>query len=344
MTLIRCGVLLALLVSTGCATGIGNTPIDGTFWWMNPQDARRPIALWNDDLDELETLGLTTMILTGPYVGEQIPPGYADPMDAFFSEADQRGFSLYVDTLASSEWWLQEDFSDEVAGARARIRDLITRYGHFDSFKGFYIPYEIYALWDEDRQKVFHLFQEVAAACKEVAPDKPVLVSPFFVLDRDGYLGDFRWASPDEYREMWTALLGQADIDIVALQDSGEHLAFYTLDDRRPFFEAMAAACDATDTQLWANVELGEMNVTSFEDYVARFGLKTHVNDPRTKLYWRAVPADKLVEKLAFAREFTPTVVSWGYQQFIRPSLGSTATERYLDYYQAFSGKKITKK
>ena len=40
------------------------------------------------------------------------------------------------------------------------------------------------------------------------------------------------------------------------------------------------------------------------------------------------VPADKLREKLKLAGEYTPTAITWGYQQFIRPE--ATDTSRAL--------------
>src|SRR5690606_19487715 len=142
---------------------------------------------------------------------------------------------------------------------------------------------------------------------------------------QEGYLGNYRWASPEEYEEFWTETLRQAPIDIVALQDSGEHLSFYTAEDRRPFFQAMKAACDAAGKTLWANVETGELHVDGYEDYVERFGIKTHVNDAKTQPYWRGVPVDHLKMKLDVAGEFSPRAITWGYREFIRPSLGPEA-------------------
>jgi hypothetical protein len=68
------------------------------------------------------------------------------------------------------------------------------------------------------------------------------------------------------------------------------------------------------------------------EDYVARFGLRTHVNDPQTQPYWRGVPADKLAAKLRFVRAYTPTAITWGYREFIRPASGRGSTNLYADY------------
>ena len=328
--------LLVLALAVGCASmpgSKGQARLAGTLWWVTAQDAYRPIEAWRVELDELEALGMDLMVLNGPFVGEALRPGASDPMGSFFEETTYRGMQLYLDTLCVPDWWLIDDPAAEIDRARARIADLEARYGRYGAFEGWYIPYEVYACWGTMATLVQTLYREVAAHCKRVAPDRPVLISPFFILDERGLLGDFPWATPADYEAFWTQTLGQADIDVVALQDSGEHLACYTLAERAPFFAAMKRACDATGTTLWANVETGELNVKGLDDYVSRFGMKTHVNDPVTAPFWRGVPAKKLGDKLAFVSAYTPTAITWGYREFIRPANGSLAQERYLDYH-----------
>ncbi len=70
----------------------------------------------------------------------------------------------------------------------------------------------------------------------------------------------------------------------------------------------------------------------SLDDYVARCGLKTHVNDPKTAPYWRGVPAEKLRDKLRFVRTFTPTAITWGYREYVRPNLGPAAQQLHTEY------------
>ena len=56
----------------------------------------------------------------------------------------------------------------------------------------------------------------------------------------------FPRVSPTEYAAWWEETLRQTKIDVVMLQDSGaEHLGFFTLADREPFFAAMQTACRA---------------------------------------------------------------------------------------------------
>ena len=326
----------AVVWLAGCVTVSHTTErsrLVGSLWWVSAEEAARPVEEWRRDLDELQALGMELIVLNGPFVGRKPAPGEIDPMRAFFEEANRRGLRLYVDTLAVANWWTLDDPKDEIARARKRIDDVVACYGRYRSFEGWYIPYETYVSWDAQAKLVRDLYREVSAYCKRVTPNKPTMVSPFFILDKEGYLGDFRWAAPPEYQAFWTDVLKEASIDIVALQDSGEHLAFYTIEERAPFFGAMKAACDAAGATLWANVETGELNIRSYEDYVGRFGAKTHVNDPATTPFWHGVPAAKLRDKLRFTRQYTPTAITWGYREFIRPSLGPLALDLYLDYY-----------
>lgn len=331
------GLLLVIAVSTGCrqirpATSGPVARLVGTLWWMSPADLNQPIKVWQTELDQLESLGMHVLVLNGPYVGEAAPAGAPDPMEALFEEADRRELAIYVDTLAAPDWWTRADPAPEIARARTRIEALARRYGNHPSFAGFYIPYELYMMWDAQAELIAALYRDISAACKRVSPDKAVMISPFFILDQAGYLGSFRWASPAEYQQFWTALLKQTQVDIVALQDSGEHLSCYTLDERRPFLAAMKAACATAQKQFWINIEVGELGVESLPAYTNRFGYKTHVNDPKTASAWQAVAPDKLRQKLELAGDYTTTTISWGYQQFIRPALGPDATRLHEAY------------
>lgn len=335
-------VLTGLLLGTGCnhfdqPVKHSEARLIGALWWLSPADLDRPLAAWQAELDHLQALGINLLVLNGPFVSERATTDASDPLEALFTETDRRGVSIFVDTLAAPDWWLLQDPTSEIARARTRIATLARRYGHHASFGGWYIPYELYVMWDAQAELITTLYREISAACKQATPAKPVMISPFFILDRAGDLGDFRWATPPEYQQFWTTLLEQTRIDIVALQDSGEHLSCYTLDERRPFFAAMKSACESAGKTFWLNVEVGELHIESLAAYTNRFGRKTHVNDPRTAVAWRGVPAEKLHQKLALAGKYTDTAISWGYQQFVRPTLGPEAARLHETYRTVLS-------
>lgn len=296
---------------------------------------QRSADAWREDLDRLQALGMDLLIVSGPFVDEAKAAApntqSLEPMKGFFDEADRRGLRIFINTLSMQDWWTQTDAGPEIARAGECIRNIARLYGARKSFAGWYVPYELYMFWDKQADLIRTLYRDVSLLCK-TASNKPVMISPFFILDRAHNLGNFRWAEPEEYQAFWTGILKQSSIDIVALQDSGEHLSYYTMEDRRPFFAAMKGACDAAGKSFWANIETGELDVKSPEEYVARFGSKTHVNDPKLAAYWRGVPAAKLEEKLRFVSAFTSTAITWGYQEFVRPSSRPDAKALYESY------------
>lgn len=334
-SLIACGVLaVVILLVCGCAHLSTSRPASlvGCLWYVTPGKQPASLDLSTAELDAIQGLGMRLIVLNGPWLGTAVAPGESDPTENLFAEGDRRHLKFFVDIGAMANWWVQADPAAELARAREQIQLVYRRYGHHPSFKGFYVPYECYVMWNAQRALTRTLYREVAVACKAVAPAKPVMISPFFILDDQHVLGDFRWATPTEYNEFWSDVLRGSAIDIVALQDRGEHLSYYTDEQCAPFFAAMKQACDATGKQLWANVETGELAVDSPADYIAKFGRKTHVNDPRTQSYWRGVSAEKLSAKLRFVRAYTPTAITWGYREFVRPAASHGATNFYEAY------------
>lgn len=336
---------LALFVS-GCAhlPTKGPAKLVGCLWYVAPSTNSAGFDLDPAELDAIQALGMRLVVLNGPWLGQPIAAGTADPTEKLFAEGDRRGLDFLVDTGAMPNWWVQPEPAAELARARERIASLHRRYGHHPSFRGFYVPYEVYVMWGAQRELTLTLYREAAATCKAIAPNKPVMISPFFILDERRVLGDFRWATPPEFEEFWREVLFGSAIDIVALQDRGEHLSCYTDEQCAPFFAAMQRACAATGKTLWANVETGELAVDSLEDYAARFGPKTHVNDPRTQPFWRGMPPAKLAAKLRFVRSYTPTAVTWGYREFIRPTRGGSSTHLYSDYREVLGENRQPRK
>ena len=333
------GLLVALAVLVcGCAHLRSNrqASLIGCLWYVTPGKQPASLDLNSTELDAIQALKMRVVVLNGPWLGAAVAAGESDPAESLFAEGDRRHLEFFVDTGAMANWWVQADPAAELARARERIQLVHQRYGHHPSFKGFYVPYETYVMWGAQRELTRTLYREVAGACKAVAPTKPVLISPFFILDDQHVLGNFRWATPAEYTEFWSEVLRDSAIDIVALQDRGEHLSYSTDEECAPFFAAMKRACNATGKRLWANVETGELAVNSPADYIAKFGRKTHVNDPRTQPHWRGVPGEKLAAKLRFVRAYTPTAITWGYREFIRPSSGDT--NLYHAYREALMG------
>ena len=136
-----------------------------------------------------------------------------------------------------------------------------------------------------------------------------VAISPFFLLDDTSRRG-FICLTPQQYAQWWGATLKETGIDVIMLQDSGEHLAFFTLEQREPFWAATAEAAQG-ETQFWLNVETGEADVRSWEEYLPL--------ESRRKVPWRFTPIEWLEQELRLASKYADHIVNWGYFPYMDP-------------------------
>ena len=318
------------------ASARAESGLNGTLYWMDATAIAWSDAQWKQQADSMQAAGLMHIILSGPHQSILADPPDAPLLacDRLFAAARGTPLRIYLSLASRGDWYARWNLDEELDANRQVISRLAARYARHPSFAGWYIPHEIYVVWDKQARYITGLYAGLSRLCKQATPNARVIVSPFFILDRQGYLGDFRFAEPAEYESFWYALLGETQIDIVALQDSGEHLSCYTMDERRPFLAAMKRACARARRTLWINIETGELNIAGLDAYGQAFGRKTHVNDPKTQAHWRAVPADKLRAKLELAHEFTPTTITWGYQQYWDP-MRTPAARSVYDSYQA---------
>jgi hypothetical protein len=242
-------------------------------------------------------------------------------------------FDVILDTGFTGNWYGHRDLKRELEHCGKTINRIAAEFGTHPAFYGWYIPHEIYMTWGDFATYIEALYAGLVKRCK-AASDKPVTLSPFFILDRDNIFGKFRYNEPGEYRAYWSGLLKHSGIDIIMLQDSGEHFSYVTNAMRRPFFEAMADACRDAGSTLWGNVECAEFICESPKEYVELYGRVHHstVKDAP----WRIVPVPRMEEKLTLAAEYCECIVTWGYQQKGRPALGAEAAawnREYAAYY-----------
>ncbi len=308
--------------------------LDGCFYWIDETAARWSLDEWRQEVAFMQRAGFEHVIVSGPAYG--VAAGQQNEsiqaFDRLMTACEPTDMLVYPAIWAHWQWFARWDLVEEIETNKKVLALLTARCGGHPNLGGWYIPHEIYITWDDKTAFMVKLYGQLSKLCKQHTPDKKVLISPFFILDRHGYLGDFRFVEPAEYERFWYELVRRTEIDVVALQDSGEHLSFYTLEDRRPFFEAMKRACDRAGKTLWGNVETGELYAEGYEDYVSRFGAKTHVNDPKTRSSWRPVPAEKLRRKARFARRFADTIITWGYREYWDPMRGEPARSVYNAY------------
>lgn len=302
--------------------------ISGPLWWFDAVEASTwGVSGWRDELDVQRRIGFDLLWLTGaPYALDKA----GDPLGKLMDLCARRKVQVILDTGTAPGVWYQDlDPKKEIAACKEHIRRIAERFRGHPAFYAWYIPHEIYMSWGPEADKMEQIYCGLAELCKK-ACDIPVTLSPFFILDRTKVFGDFRYNEPDEYREYWAKMISKSGIDVIMLQDSGEHFSYVTNEQRRPFFAAMQSACREGRAKLWGNVETAEYVCPSIEEYVRRYGRVHH--SAAKGLPWRPVPIDRLKEKLELAAEYCERIVTWGYREFCRPSLGEEARKWYADY------------
>jgi|GEM_PF-1019500 len=289
---------------------------------------------WRRELEDERRIGSNLLWLS--HVRPGLNETERDTLKEVFDACAERDMKVIVETGHTQKWYVHRDLQRELDEIRAVCKLLAERYGDHPALYAWYIHQEIYVAYDDFGRYIDELYPSAVEVCKKAIPEKPVTLSPFFILDQNKVFGHFRYAEPDEYREYWTRLIKRSGFDIIMLQDSGEHFSYVTMEQRRPFFEAMWGACKDSGAILWGNVESAEMVMEGIEKYVELYGRVHHatVKD----IPWRSVPMERLAQKLRLAAEFCENLVSWGYYQFGRPHLGPEAKQWYEEYRRYYEG------
>lgn len=332
-----CCIFIALVspCSTQAAPGL-----NGCLYWIDNAAKTWSPEQWKQQVAYMTQAGFQHIIVCAPLWPTTQPADAPNTQFDLFMEACKgTNLRIYLSLQANPDWFVRWNLEEELSTNRAFLHAVAPRHGDHPNFAGWYIPHEVYVMWDRQAQYMTDLYSGLSAMCKGHTPDKKVVLSPFFILDRKGYLGDYRFAEPEEYEAFWHNLLRHTQIDIIALQDSGEHLGFYTMEERRPFLAAMKRACLRANKTLWINIETAELDVDNFADYEKRFGRKTHVNSPQTQPYWCVVSPAKLAAKLRLAHEFADTTITWGYYPYWDPMRGPAAKRSYDIYMSSISSR-----
>lgn len=350
---------LYAIVSIGCQkeTGTGNglttAPlIRGTLWYI-AHDKIRTIWQKEDFAREIQyqiDIGFDLLwLLNTPALMEEAFTAEAqgnarDVLEIIFQTADENNMHVLVD-LPKAGWYGKTLPEQMINLSKTHIQKFFERYGSHPSFYGWYLNYEINPICpsEQDESKFWRqVWKGIVAECHRVAPNAVVAISPFFLLDEEGRRG-FKYLEPQAYEQWWSTTLAETEIDILMLQDSGEHLRFYTLDQRKPFFAAFARACRRAGTRFWVNVETGEEDVNDWGEYFTHIAKCQKAWD-----YWRFTPIAWLEQKLHFAASYAENIVNWGYYPFMTPNPlpgqempgQQAAYQAYKAYFNSTVGRK----
>jgi hypothetical protein len=291
----------------------------GTLWWV----LEDPCGAWTQDqwreaIGAQQAIGFDVLwILNCPGLFDAAVKADAegkrhDLLETVYQIADEKGMHVIAD-LPCSGWYGKSSTEEAIGPLDTFAASFQARYGKHPSFYGWYLNYEINPIkpGDEKETAYWHAVWKAAAeAGHRVAPASVVTISPFFLLDDTSRRG-FVYLTPEQYAAWWGDAVKAAGIDILMLQDSGEHLSFFTLEQRAPFFAAVADACHQAGAQFWVNVETGQGRVAGWDDYLKL--------SAANKVPWEFTPIDWLEKKLGLAAQYGDSIINWGYFPYMNP-------------------------
>lgn len=293
-------------------------PITGTFIDEITYDI--PSSNWSDeqwksDLDNMKQSGIDTLIfIRGGFENKSIFPskvlgttGTPDFAGFIMEEAAKRNMDVFFGLYVSNLEWNCGDAAGEILKNKEFISEIWSRYGDNPSFKGWYIPQEC----ERERLNFSEILRGISALCKDKAPDKKVLISPFFYTSCTSCDGGY---TPKQTYEEWDKLFsyGGKDIDICAFQDGTVPLARMS-----EYFDASKRICEKHNIEHWVNVELFERDVR--------------------RMYY-PIPFTQLVPKLELHKKTSDKMICFEYSHFLSPqsiypsarNLNKLYCERYL--------------
>ena len=241
---------------------------EGRYW--NSTIRKLSDADWHEQVRGMHRLGMDTIVIqesfrnqeyhgrnniaaTGykglAYYPSELYPGRAqvtahDAIEAILSEADHRQMNVFVG-VGMYAWF---DFSKDSLNWHKKVaEELWHRYGHHPSFYGWYVSEETYGSLvpdqgevakDRYRQEVITFFREFQGFCRQLAPEKPVMLAP----NAHGM-----WKSQD----VWPLVLAHLDIvcpfafhRMTAGDVTGERSA-----------KIWQGMCDKAHAHLWMDME-----------------------------------------------------------------------------------------
>jgi|GEM_PF-1694749 len=246
-------------------------------------------------------------------VQQEADTGKVDVLKMIYTMADEKGMKVICDlNMSGGELYRKHSAEYVEAQYAAYTRAFFKRYGMYRSFWGWYLNNELNPLKpDEKTVSAFWrtVWKAAVTHCKKVAPKSIVTISPFFIMDTEKHRG-YDYLPPSDYEQWWAQTLAETGIDVLMLQDSGaEHLGFFALDGRRPFFQAFKNACDKAGKKFWLNVETGEVNARDWKEAVEMEQTKTRK--------WVYTKTPWLAQKLQLAAEYGENIINWGYYPFM---------------------------
>jgi len=305
-------------------------PIAGTFV---PFNERNLCERWSDpsyragQYPLLKDIGLNTLILlTGNPGGVCYDSRHysrlsdTDLVEAVLQESLGLGMEIWIGLPHVEIAWMLQSKTQLIRlldRSRFLIEEIQEKYGRYDNFHGWYIPYELCNVFVEETEDPSCLpnwVNSIAMCCKLMPGDRPTAIAPYFTVTN----------GLEAFKGLWERIFRQISmVDIIMMQDSvGIFKEDRLLEIPACFFilKSLAGACGK---QLWADIEMFDQQAGVPLDW-----------EP-----WAANPAphERMIRQMELVSDSVERIVTFSYFDYMNPAAGSVAAELYRQYYEHLS-------
>jgi hypothetical protein len=272
---------------------------------------------WRKEFELYKQIGIDTVIIIRAgyqnkciFQASSIPdllPIYEDLGELFFSLADEYGLNLYFGTYDSGSFWHRRSWWKEVDLNKKFIDEVVERYGHHTSFKGWYLCHET----SRNDAHIIELFNEIGKHCK-ATKDLPVLISPFPQGAKQFSGGAIM--SLDESMDHWQRIFDDTKgaFDICAFQDGQIHYQ-----ELPRFLAGVGELGKKHEVTIWSNLE------TFDRDMPIKF-------PPADWRYLRF--------KLEAASQVAEKIITFEFPHFMSPNSCYPAAHNLFERYCEYAG------
>lgn len=271
---------------------------------------------WRKEFSLYKEIGIdTVVIIRAGYQNKCIFPSatipdllpiYDDIGELFYSLADEYGLSVFFGTYDSGFYWYRRSWWKEVDLNKAFIDEAVGRYGHHESFRGWYLCHET----SRNDAHIIELFNHIGGHCKS-AKDVPVLISPFPQGAKQFSGGAVM--SIDESFDHWQRIFADTKgaFDICAFQDGQIHYQ-----ELPRFIQGIGELGKQHGVTIWSNLE------TFDRDMPIKF-------PPADWRYLRI--------KLEAAAEVAEKIITFEFPHFMSPHSCYPAAHNLFERYREYA-------
>lgn len=223
-------------------------------------------AQWELDFQHMKKAGIDTVILIRSGYRDFLtyPSSYlikqhncfSPPIDLvklFLELSERYDMQFYFGLYDSGAYWDTGNMQHEIDLNRYVIEEVWNQYGHYTSFKGWYLSMEI----SRKTKGAIEAFRTLGMQCKAVSGGLPTFISPWIdgkkaVLAASGQLSKENAVSVQDHEKEWDEIFDgvKGAVDAVAFQDG--HITYHELED---FFRVNKKLADRYGMQCWTNAE-----------------------------------------------------------------------------------------